>query len=368
MKSTPEFIIKGFSQCFSRIFDSNFHLTNDFRLPSFDIQTVNCVLDQVKLLFITEPTLLQIQSPISVVGDLHGNLFDLVRIQRVIGPFAQTKYLFLGDIIDRGEFSFETIFLIFTLKILYPLNVFIIRGNHETKNLSTQYGFRQNILDLYQSDSLYSKFVDVFSFLPIAAVIDNSYFCVHGGIGQNIKKAQQISQIKRPLSEKINAKTHQWEENSIFSDLLWSDPSELINTFSLNDRGIGFFFGKKAVDKFLKKSHLQKIIRSHTAQKNGYTSFFDGKVISLFSCSNYCGTYQNSSSIATINSVFDLEVKQFPFIPLIKRSMFSFISNEILTLTRPLSMPILRLQISKNSLKFKKLRRSLVNVVKQEPD
>ncbi len=153
--------------------------------------------------FLEEPTVVRVASPVVIVGDLHGHVLDLIRILQYSGHPPKTKYLFLGDTIDRGEFSLETIILILLFKIVYPNDITLIRGNHEFSQLCNHSGFGEEVRATYYEPLALSNFFTVFSVIPLAAVIDDSTLCIHGGIGPDIHSLQDIEKISRPIFDLI---------------------------------------------------------------------------------------------------------------------------------------------------------------------
>lgn len=266
--------------------------------------------DYVQYYFSNEPIVLELESPIVTVGDLHGNYLDLIRIIQVCGHPSETKYLFLGDTVDRGEFSFETILLIFLMKICYPTNIFLVRGNHEFGCLCSKYGFRDEIFHEYNDEIVFNYIVRAFTYIPIAAIVDNVIICVHGGIGPDIPNINVVREIQRPL-ENFTMK--------IASSVIWSDPSTRVTDFSPSPRGIGYLFGKENLLNFLEASKAVRIVRGHQFVPEGYVSLFDDRLVTVFSSSNYCGSMNNEAAVLIMKPDGDDEIKRLPPLPFIKR-------------------------------------------------
>jgi len=133
-----------------------------------------------------EPNVLRLQSPIVVCGDVHGQLHDVKELLKKGGDPKETKYLFLGDYVDRGYYSVETLELLMLFKIKYPDNFFLLRGNHESRQITSVYGFMDEIYRKYGNNNIWKYCVDMFDYMPIAAVIDEMYFCVHAGLSPHI--------------------------------------------------------------------------------------------------------------------------------------------------------------------------------------
>ena len=312
------------------------------QIPS-DIMITLC--QNLRYIFSLENTVIDIQSPIVVVGDLHGQLFDLLRIIQKSGSPKDTKYLFIGDIIDRGEFSLETITFIYLMKAIYPKNVFIIRGNHEFDLLCYKYGFYSEIVNQYKNgDEIYREFLNSFSFMPLAAVIDESNICVHGGIGPSISSIENIRNIQRPI---MNYSNH------LINSVLWSDPDESVPNFKPSRRGIGFAFGENLLSHFLDNSSAVRLIRGHEFVQSGFASHFGDKCLTVFSASNYCGALKNESTILSLKPSSKYEVIKFSPLPKYFRNEVSFIQE----LPQPPKVPCFKFNDKKTPFLWKNLQK-----------
>lgn len=244
--------------------------------------------------FLGEPSLLEVKAPITICGDLHGQYHDLLRIFDKCGLPPATTYLFLGDYVDRGAQSIETVSLLFALKVKFPDHVFMLRGNHECCHVNKTYGFYDECLRFY-SVTIWRVFTDVFKCLPIAAVVGGKIFCVHGGISPKLTTLDAIRQVQRPI---------EISENGMLSDLLWSDPSPALKDekFKQNERGMGYQFSCEAADEFIQQHNFQVICRSHQAAKDGYEFPFapSQNLLTIFSAPNYCYQYQNVGAVVHI--------------------------------------------------------------------
>ena len=144
----------------------------------------------------SEPNALSIKDPVTIVGDLHGQYYDLVRLLNIGGEPEHTKYLFLGDFVDRGCFSVEVMILILSLKICFPKTVFLLRGNHECRQMTQSFNFRQEVLYKYDAE-IYDLFIDLFDALPLAAVINGKFLAVHGGISPELVTMADLQKVNR---------------------------------------------------------------------------------------------------------------------------------------------------------------------------
>lgn len=262
-------------------------------IPRFPEQKVIDVSSTLTNIFKNEAMLLELTGDIVVVGDLHGHLKDLMQILSRFGLPPERKYLFLGDYVDRGEFCLETLLMLYLMKIVYPQNVFLIRGNHEFLSISSHCGFKDEVIHTYGSDKVFNVIEESFSQMPIAALVNDDTLCVHGGIGPRLKLLTQISSIPRPITELYGG---------IADYLLWSDPSEEIQTFRASSRGNGVEFGEEVLGKFLEENSLRMLVRAHQSISTGVEYIFDAKLITVFSASNYCNQMMNPCGALILHS------------------------------------------------------------------
>lgn len=268
----------------------------------------------------SEANLLRLTAPVTVVGDIHGQFYDLVKLLDVGGNPDGTQYLFLGDYVDRGSFSIEVLLVLFALKLCYPKSVWLLRGNHECRQMTAFFNFRDECEYKYDL-TVYYAFMEFFDTLPVSAVIDNKFLCLHGGLSPDLELLNQLGVINR-FQEPPRA--------GLFCDLLWADPvdEEKVehsvhgsDAFFPNDvRGCSFFFGYDAATKFLHKNHLLSVIRAHEAQLEGFkmhqTNTQSGfpTVITIFSAPNYCDCYNNKGAVLKFENN-TLNIQQFNFSP-----------------------------------------------------
>lgn len=263
---------------------------DEFREDSTTSEIEN-IIDMCIPIFNNEPTVLNLDSDIHIVGDIHGNVIDLLRFFEIAGYPPKSKFLFLGDYVDRGKNSIEVLTLLLSLKILYPNHIYMIRGNHETKKVSMNYGFFAEIQSSYRL-TLFGNFVRLFYKLPLAAIISNSILCVHGGISKSMEYISDLSSLPKPTE--IYADT-------IPCDVLWSDPCATSCGFIASDRGLGYLFNEAVLSQFLKRNKLTRLVRSHE-YCNGFNYPFKGSDIctTVFSNTNYCDK-ANSAAIIYVN-------------------------------------------------------------------
>ena len=239
----------------------------------------------------SQPVLLELEAPIKICGDVHGQFYDLLRILEFGGYPPDANYLFLGDYVDRGKQSLETICLLLAYKIKYPENFFMTRGNHECSSINRIYGFYDECKKRF-SIKLWKTFTECFNCLPVAAILDDKIICMHGGLGPDLDKIDRIRNIIRPTDV---------PERGLLCDLLWSDPDDSSNGFGSNERGVSVVFNSKIVQSFLKNNDLDLICRAHQVVEEGYEFFADRKLVTVFSAPNYCGEFDNAGAMMSVD-------------------------------------------------------------------
>jgi serine/threonine-protein phosphatase PP1 catalytic subunit len=241
--------------------------------------------------FMNQPILLELEAPIKICGDIHGQYYDLLRLFEYGGFPPEANYLFLGDYVDRGKHSLETICLLLAYKIKYPENFFLLRGNHECASINRIYGFYDECKRRY-SIKLWKTFTECFNCLPVAALIDEKILCMHGGLSPELQNLDQIKRIIRPTDV---------PDNGLLCDLLWSDPDKDTPAWGDNERGVSFVFGPEIVSSFLKKQDIDLICRAHQVVEDGYEFFAKRQLVTLFSAPNYCGEYDNAGAMMSVD-------------------------------------------------------------------
>ena len=281
------------------------------------------IIADASTLLKAEPNLLKLSEPITVVGDIHGQFYDLLKAFEVAGPPSETQYLFLGDYVDRGAYSVEVLLTLFAMKITYPTTIWLLRGNHECRQMTGYFNFKEECEYKYDL-GVYEAFLSSFDAMPLAAVINGKFFACHGGIGPGLKTLSDINAIDR---------FHEPPKQGLMCDLLWADPEDeetLIKTdgkpgrpstppastkppvsprscsprssdrFSANSvRGCSVKFGYTASMEFLEANKLLAVVRGHEAQPEGYRMHRANPkngfptVITVFSAPNYCDVYNS---------------------------------------------------------------------------
>ena len=286
------------------------HLRREGRL------TDECAMKIIKActaILSKEETMLNVPAPVTVCGDIHGQYFDLMKLFEIGGPPGETRYLFLGDYVDRGYFSIECVLYLWALKIIFPDSIFFLRGNHECRHLTEYFTFKNECKVKY-SEVIYDACMDSFDALPLAALMNDQFLCVHGGLSPEIQTLDDIRCIDR------------FKEPPAYGtmcDLLWSDPHEDYGSERSNDqylqnstRGCSFFYTYSAIVDFLTKNNLLSIIRAHEAQDNGYRMYRKNpatgfpSLITIFSAPNYLDMYNNKAAVLKYENNI-MNIRQF---------------------------------------------------------
>lgn len=237
---------------------------------------ITAICNAARELFLSQPALLELSPPVKIVGDVHGQYTDLIRMFEMCGFPPSSNFLFLGDYVDRGKQSLETILLLLCYKLRFPENFFLLRGNHECANVTRVYGFydeckrRCNV-------KVWKTFVDTFNTLPIAAIVAGKIFCVHGGLSPSLSHMDDIRNIARPTDV---------PDYGLLNDLLWSDPADMEADWEANERGVSYCFGKKVIMEFLAKHDFDLVCRAHMVVEDGYEFFSERILVTVFSAPN----------------------------------------------------------------------------------
>ncbi|OHS95917.1 Serine/threonine-protein phosphatase PP1-2 [Tritrichomonas foetus] len=252
------------------------------------IRYVYDLISTVQNIFLQEENILKLDGDFVVVGDIHGNVDDLIRIFEMRKYPPETKYVFLGDYVDRGECSVEVLLILYSLKVLYPNHIYLIRGNHEAVSVSSYYGFKRECSRKY-SQKIYYRFNESFQNLSFAAILNGKYFCVHGGISPQTMNLEVMDKIQKPIDNDMSPE---------ITGFVWSDPNKNAKGFQRSDRGTGFLFNEKKLNQFLKRNNLELMIRSHEVCERGIEFPFKN-CATVFSNTNYC-EMRNEAALAIV--------------------------------------------------------------------
>ncbi|PFH47718.1 hypothetical protein AMATHDRAFT_67055 [Amanita thiersii Skay4041] len=264
-----------------------------------------------------EPNVLEVEAPITVCGDIHGQYYDLMKLFEVGGSPADTRYLFLGDYVDRGYFSIECVLYLWSLKIWYPTTLFLLRGNHECRHLTDYFTFKLECKHKY-TERVYEACMESFCALPLAAVMNKQFLCIHGGLSPELTTLDDIRALDR---------FHEPPTHGLMCDILWADPVEDFGTEKTTEsfihnhvRGCSYFFTYQAACQFLERNNLLSIIRAHEAQDAGYRMYRKTRatgfpsVMTIFSAPNYLDVYNNKAAVLKYESNI-MNIRQFNCTP-----------------------------------------------------
>ncbi|KAF8341035.1 Metallo-dependent phosphatase-like protein [Amanita rubescens] len=255
-------------------------------------QDMKILCDRVRAILIEESNIQPVSTPVTICGDIHGQFWDLLELLRKGGMVPQTSYIFMGDFVDRGHYSLETVSLLLALKARHPDKVTLLRGNHESRQITQVYGFYDECQQKYGSAAVWKACCNVFDYLNLAAIIDGTTLCVHGGLSPDIRSLDQI---------RILSRAQEIPHEGAFCDLMWSDPDDIDN-WAVSPRGAGWLFGDSVTREFNHVNALTLIARAHQLVQEGYKYMFNEQLVTVWSAPNYCYRCGNAASILTLES------------------------------------------------------------------
>eukprot|EP00754_Rhynchopus_humris_P041633 Rhum_TRINITY_DN25185_c0_g1::Rhum_TRINITY_DN25185_c0_g1_i1::g.181457::m.181457 len=256
------------------------------------ITDATSLVQAATLMFAQEATVVHVESEgdVTVVcGDIHGSLHDLLHVLDTYGmPGSGLKYVFNGDLVDRGDNSCEVLLIVLALKLCAPDAVFVNRGNHEDTEVNVFYGFVDECREKYDF-SFYQLCAGLFDYLPLVTILNKSVCVLHGGLSSvdNFLLSEVASFNRGP--DYCTRRSERQE--TIIGDILWSDPkkSDTSTGISPSPRGRGQLFGRDVTERFLRENDLKLLVRSHEEQQTGYRVQHKGMLVTVFSVSNYAG-------------------------------------------------------------------------------
>jgi len=252
---------------------------------------VKLLCAKVKEVLTDEPNLVQVSSPVNICGDIHGQFPDLLKLLRTGGSVAGTNYLFMGDYVDRGRHSLETIQLLLCLKLKHRERVTLLRGNHESRNVTMVFGFYDECLQKYGNTLVWKELTDLFDYLPVSGLVDGRILCMHGGLSPLVRHLDQINALDRVQEVgRVDA----------INDMLWSDPSEEHEGWAPSSRGTGHTFGPDVTTAFNYLNNVQLVARAHQVVMEGFDWTHHQGLVTVFSAPNYMYRVGNLAAILQV--------------------------------------------------------------------
>uniref|UniRef100_A0A8L8KYH1 Serine/threonine-protein phosphatase n=1 Tax=Heligmosomoides polygyrus TaxID=6339 RepID=A0A8L8KYH1_HELPZ len=242
----------------------------------------------------SEKTLIDVDPPVIIVGDIHGQFNDLINMFLLIGRPPEKRYLFLGDYVDRGMMSIECIMLLLAYKVCYPSAVYLLRGNHECARVNRKYGFwNECLLHLgEQGETIWAMFQRCFNNLPVSALVATKILCMHGGLSPSLDSLDDVRNTAKPVRNPFRG---------VINDMLWADPDLNILDWRTSSRGSGFAFGSHVIDDFCERFGLELIVRAHQMCLDGFWVTPNRRLLTLFSAPMYCNLYRNAGTVLEVD-------------------------------------------------------------------
>ena len=264
---------------------------------------IEFIITEAKKVLISQPALLELEAPIQICGDIHGQYHDLLRMFEYCGFPPDANYLFLGDYVDRGKNGLECICLLLAYKIKYPENFFLLRGNHECASINRIYGFYDECKRRYNIKTV----EEVPGRLQRAAARRRRR-------REDLLHPRRASRPTWPRPRRLadqapdlidaqpgHRSVPDVPDSGLLCDLMWSDPDADISGWAENDRGVSYTFGADVVGKFLTKHDYDLIVRAHQVVEDGYEFFADRQLVTIFSAPNYCGEFDNAGAVMAVD-------------------------------------------------------------------
>ncbi|EGR27162.1 protein phosphatase, putative [Ichthyophthirius multifiliis] len=276
---------------------------------------VKILCNKAREILVEESNVQRVDAPVTICGDIHGQFYDLIELFTVGGECPDTNYLFLGDFVDRGYHSVETFLLLLALKVLYliyqqkiknkkvryPDRMTLVRGNHESRQITQVYGFYDECLRKFGSLNVWRYCTEIFDYLSLSAIIEDKFYSVHGGLSPLIKTLDDIIVIDRK---------QEVPHDGAMCDLMWSDPDE-IEGWAVSPRGAGYLFGQDVVEEFNRHNNVELITRSHQLIMDGFKNMFNDQLSTVWSAPNYCYRCGNIAAILELDENLQKTFKTF---------------------------------------------------------
>lgn len=244
-------------------------------------------------ILIQEDNIIRVDTPVTVCGDIHGQFYDLLELFKCGGDLPGKAYLFLGDFVDRGYHSVETFLLLLAYKVRYPDRINMLRGNHESRQITQIYGFYDECRRKYGNSNVWKLCSDLFDYMPLGALINDKMLALHGGLPYSITKLTEIRNLDRK---------QEIPQEGPMCDIMWSDPAEDMKGWHKSPRGAGYLFGADVCERFAHENNVSSIVRSHQLLQDGYRIIFKDLLITVWSAPNYCYRCGNLAAIMELDS------------------------------------------------------------------
>ncbi|KAH7088662.1 serine/threonine specific protein phosphatase Sit4 [Auriculariales sp. MPI-PUGE-AT-0066] len=272
-------------------------------LAEADVKTL---CDKAREVLAEESNVNPVRAPVTVCGDIHGQFYDMRELFKMGGNSPDTNYLFMGDYVDRGYHSVETVSLLVAYKLRYRDRICILRGNHESRQITQVYGFYDECMRKYGTAEVWRWFTELFDCLPLTALIEDQIFCLHGGLSPSIDTLDHIRTMDR-----VQEVPHEGP----MCDLLWSDPDERTG-WGISPRGAGYTFGHDISEAFNHTNGLTLIARAHQLVMEGYNWSHDRNVVTIFSAPNYVYRSGNQAAIMQLDEKLTFAFLQYEHAPM----------------------------------------------------
>ncbi|EDW56286.1 GM22672 [Drosophila sechellia] len=254
---------------------------------------VKALCAKAREILVEEGNVQRVDSPVTVCGDIHGQFYDLKELFKVGGDVPEKNYLFMGDFVDRGYYSVETFLLLLALKVRYPDRITLIRGNHESRQITQVYGFYDECLRKYGSTAVWRYCTEIFDYFSLSAIIDGKIFCVHGGLSP--VPSQYLDQIRSIDPQAGGART-----TGPCAICFGAIPKDQTG-WGVSPRGAGYLFGSDVVSQFNRTNDIDMICRAHQLVMEGFKWHFNETVLTVWSAPNYCYRCGNVAAILELN-------------------------------------------------------------------
>lgn len=286
----------------SNALDVNVYIDTLREKKILSIAQLEDLLKQAKEILIHESNMPKVSAPVTVVGDIHGQFYDLMELFKVCGDLPHTNFLFLGDYVDRGNNSVECFSLVLALKVKYKDRITLLRGNHESCEINKIYGFYDECFKKYGNERVWKMFSDIFMCLPLSALVENKIFCLHGGLSPALKQLDDVVKLKRFCDV---------PHEGPICDLLWSDPDDSNKGFKPSPRAAGYQFGSDVTEQFLHRNDLSMIARAHQLVMDGFSRAHKKMIVTIFSAPNYCYRCGNQAAVMEIDEQLNQSFTQY---------------------------------------------------------